>query len=370
VRNFFHNDGRRLVGSENGHNSLHDLAWEKLNMKREERMKKASIAIFSALALVFSTLTATHSLAAAPEAIQLKVQTSFGATYPSRIAVENMMKKLTSTGRFKFKYYAQQSLIPAKEVADGLRKGVLDFSESAVGYHKDRFGLIAEVQWMPRNFNFDKFTAHYRDKGGWLDFNEPYFDKLGLKLMIDFHTPSSVLCSTKPVKSMADLKGLMVRDTGTMTPWFKLLGMTPVNISPNELYEGFQRGMVQGHLTSTSAYMSNKWYEVAKYIADFQWFLAGTTFMMNKKVYDSFPADAKAIFDKAVLEAEAEMFKLAKEQDANDVKAMTAKGAIISTPSPADQEKLDSTIQPYFDSLAQKYGKEWTDFVRIQKTLK
>ncbi len=333
-------------------------------------MKKVHIAFVIALALVSFSLTTAPSSIAASEAIPLKMQSWGGPSYPTRIATEKMIKKLNATGRFAIKYFPQQSLIPAKEVADGLRRGVLDVGEAAVGYHLDRFGLVAEVQWMPCNFNFEKFRDHYRDPGSYFDFNKPYFDKLGLKLLVDYHTPASVLCSTKPVKTIDDVKGLMIRDTGTMKPWFKLLGITPVNINVNELYEGFSRGMLHGNITSSSAYMANKWYEVAKYVADFEWFLAGTTLMMNKAVYEAWPADVKAIFDQAILEAEKEMFALAKEQDDGDVKSMTAKGAIITKASAEDQQKFDRLIQPYFDSLGQKYGQQWTEFLKIQKTLK
>jgi TRAP-type transport system periplasmic protein len=333
-------------------------------------MKKVTIVFVIALALVSFSLTAAPPSMAASEAIQVKIQTWGGPSYPSRIAIENMNKKLNASGRFAVKYFAQQSLIPANKVADGLRKGVLDIGEAAVGYHVDLFGLVGEVQWMPRNFNFDKFRDHYRDPGGYFDFNKPYFDKLGLKLLIDFHTPPSVLCSTKQVKTIDDLKGMMIRDTGTMTAWFKLLGITPVNINVNELYEGFSRKMLNGHFTSTSAYMANKWYEVAKYVTDFDWFLPGVTLEMSKPFYDGLPADAKAILDKAVLEAEKEMFQIAKEQDDNDVKTMTAKGAVITPRNEAEMKKMDATIQPYFDSLGQKYGQQWTEFLKIQKNLK
>ncbi len=77
------------------------------------------------------------------------------------------------------------------------------------------------------------------------------------------------LISKKPIRSMADLKGLKIRSFGAIYPKIlKKLGAVPVNLQFHEVYEGLQRGTVDAAITSYGVAFAYKNFEVAKYLSD------------------------------------------------------------------------------------------------------
>lgn len=67
---------------------------------------------------------------------------------------------------------------------------------------------------------------------------------------------------TKPVASLADLKGLKVRASSAWAPLIEELGGTPVNIPTSELFEGLQRGALDCSVGPVSHLPSYSLYEV------------------------------------------------------------------------------------------------------------
>ena len=306
-----------------------------------------------------------------PEVIKWKVQSWAGATYQSRLMIESAMDKLKASGRFEFDYLPGEMLMTAKEAFDGLREGVLNMAITSGGYHIDRMGAVGEIEWMPLNFEYEKFVAHYRDPGGFFDFSQPAWAKMGLRLLAyQKTTPGNLLSTTRPVRTLEDMKGLMHRDPGAYAEWLKLLGAVPISISSAELYEGFQRGVVEGHTGSLSSYMSQKWYEVAPYVSKIDWIAGGMSIAMNLDDYNGLPADARALLDQAILEADAEGFEIGRQQATELFKEGEAVGVTFIDMSPQEMARWEAAIQPYFDNLGAKYGAEWTELMKIRATLK
>ncbi len=303
--------------------------------------------------------------------INLKAQSWSGATYPPRIMLEDVIKTLEASGRFKVTYYPQEALMPSRNTPDGMVQGVLDIAITGAGYALDRMGIAGDTQWLPRNFNYDKFVANYRNPGGLLDFYQPYFAKAGLVLLSDQHTPPNIMCSKQPVTKLEDVKGKLSRDVGTFTEWLKLLGATPVAVAAAEMYEAFQRSTIDMMISiSMSSYISSKLYEVTPNIGLIEWGLGGMQLMMSKKSYDSLDPAAKAILDKAVLAAEPAMYALNQKQYTDGIDQMKAKNVTVWVPTKEEMARWDAAIKPFMDSMATKYGAEWTAFEKIRATLK
>lgn len=77
--------------------------------------------------------------------------------------------------------------------------------------------------------------------------------------------PPYRLQAKNEIKTINDLKNMKVRSFGTLFPIvFKSLGMVPINIEPNDVYEGVQRGVVDGTFGSYSGAYQLRIYEVVK----------------------------------------------------------------------------------------------------------
>ena len=87
-----------------------------------------------------------------------------------------------------------------------------------------------------------------------------------VKPLAIFTFPSSIVHSTKEIKSAADMQGLKFAVSGRIAAEaVTRLGGAPVTMSQTELYPALQRGMVQASNTSWPGAMAWKLEEVTKY---------------------------------------------------------------------------------------------------------
>lgn len=339
-------------------------------MKKKRALYKVSIIVL--MLVVISSYLGTGPCFAQPtkKVFELKAQSWGGPTYPPRVQLENLIKRLEASGQFKVKYFPGETLMSIRESFDAVRKGVLDITISGAGYHEDRLGIIGAIAWMPGNFDFEKWVAHSRESGSYYDFAQPYYEKLGLRLLTDQKTPGAQLFSKVPIRTLEDTKGVMIRDAGGMAKWLKLLGFTPVGIKPSEFYEGVQRGVVEGVPVSLSNAVSNKWHEVCPYILMFDWFCSGQTLQMNLDLYKSWPSNVKNIFDQALIESEKELWILCRKQDDEDKAFLQKQGCKLYSLPKEEKARWEAAMAPLYQEYSNMYGDAWPKYMRIREKLK
>lgn len=304
--------------------------------------------------------------------IKMKVQ-SMGATdYPSRVMLENIIKMLESrsNGRIKVDYYPAEGLVKTAQAFDAVRENVLQIGVTAPSYAVDRMGIVGDINWMPWNWDFEKFAAHYRDPGGFYDFVEPYYEKWGLRMLSHQAVPGMEWFSRKDIKKLEDFKGVLYRDAGGAADWIKALGLTPVAVARSDFYEAMQRGTVDAGYQSLSGYVTEKWYDVSPYLIMTEFFTGGMVLVMNNDFYNSLPADLKQIVDKAVLDAEQAHWQYSRDalnRDLATVKAVP-KAKIYQVP-PDELARWRKALEPYYNGYATKYGDEWQKFQKIREKL-
>jgi TRAP-type C4-dicarboxylate transport system substrate-binding protein len=86
---------------------------------------------------------------------------------------------------------------------------------------------------------------------------------------LDDSVPRHVYNSRKPIQTAADFKGMKIRvmESPVMVRTFQLLGAIPVPISAAERYMALQTGVVDGAENSVGIILSEKEYEVTKYVS-------------------------------------------------------------------------------------------------------
>lgn len=78
-----------------------------------------------------------------------------------------------------------------------------------------------------------------------------------------------VLLTTKPVNSLADLKGLRLRSGGApYARWAESVGAAPTQIPVSETFESLSQGLLDGTMASVSDLISYRLVDAAKYIID------------------------------------------------------------------------------------------------------
>lgn len=107
-----------------------------------------------------------------------------------------------------------------------------------------------------------------------------------------FHT------TKKPIKTIENFKGLKIR---TASPWvteaLKNFGSTPVEMPITETYTSLERGVVDGTVVPFEGLGIFKLDDLVKYTTLTDFYTVTMAALMNKRKYDSLPADIKKAID-------------------------------------------------------------------------
>lgn len=271
-------------------------------------MKKKSLLFISGI--IFLGLTMTVLLAGVvfakqkptktQETIELKHSDIHPETYPYIQIVKDYMKEIEekTAGRVKFTMYAGGILTSAAEIYQGVVEGVSDTGMSVFAYGPGRFPVM-EVCDLPGYPSPDgRLTSHV----AWdiyKKFNPAELNDVHILFLHNF-CPGIISTKDKPIRTLADIKGLRLRCTGTSAPIVKALGAVPVTIPITECYTLIEKGTVDGTLTDFASLTDLKFHEVCKYsvYAPIIGYTAAFFMAMNLEKWNSLPKDIQEVFNK------------------------------------------------------------------------
>ncbi|MGE0798050.1 MAG: TRAP transporter substrate-binding protein [Lautropia sp.] len=282
-----------------------------------------------AAAAAAAALTVAGLLLPAAASAQQTVTLKFHTFMAPQSAVwldmhEGWMKKVEaeSQGRIKFERYPAMQLggTPG-QLYDQVRDGVADVTWTLPGTTAGRFPRV-EVFELP----FVMSNAEATSRAYW-EYVQTHakdeFKDVHL-IAVNVHGPGLFHSASKPINSMADLKGMKVRGpTRQVTKLLATLGATPVGMPLPGIPDALSKGVIDAAVIPWEVVPSVKVNELAKFHSEFdpkQPALYTTTFVMtmNKAKYDSLPPDLKKVIDSnSGIETSA---WLGRTQEANDPK--------------------------------------------------
>ncbi|MNZ38369.1 Sialic acid-binding periplasmic protein SiaP precursor [compost metagenome] len=266
--------------------------------------------------------------------------------------------KEESAGRLQCQIYPSMQLggTPAK-LADMVRNGVADIVWTAPSYSPGKFPRIEAIEQpfqLPYGANNSnpiiwKFYEQYAKE----DFKDYKVLAMHGDGGMGFHT------SKQPVASMDDLKGMKLRASNRASSLLvEALGAVPVSMPPAQMTEALSKGVIDGVLFTWASIREVKVDEVTRYHSQPH---AGSTalsntvlaMLMNKKKFDSLPADLKEIIERNSGQA---LNQMISERWDLDIQA-----SISATPSEtmvAIQDQDYAAMQKSAEPVAQNWVKE------------
>ncbi len=112
--------------------------------------------------------------------------------------------------------------------------------------------------------------------------------------------------SKRPVKKLADLKGLKLRvpKNAIMIETWKALGAEPIPMAWPETFTAMQQGVVDGQDNPHVVNFAFKFYEVQKYTSEVHYNFALQPLVIGEKFFQSLTAEDQAMLTRAGLEAQ------------------------------------------------------------------
>jgi len=215
-------------------------------------------------------------------------------TFPC-VQMERWAKEVRerTKGKVEIKTFPGGTLLGAKNMFDGVLKGVADIGCLATAYQPGRF-LLFEVMDLPF-----VFTSGEQASVVMWDLYEKFQPEAfkDVKVLTMFTCPPANIMSQKPVKNLDDLQGLKLRAAGTGVDIMKLLGAAPEGMPMSAVPEALQKGVVQGLVSSLEVLKDMKFAEYCKFCTFTDLWVVPFAVVMNKQKWDSLPDDVKKVFD-------------------------------------------------------------------------
>jgi TRAP-type mannitol/chloroaromatic compound transport system substrate-binding protein len=202
--------------------------------------------------LALTCAAACAGTAQAQQQSSIKMQ----ATWPASLTLyENFtyfverVGKL-SNGAMKIDAMPAGQVVPAFEVLDATHKKVLDGAHAWSGYWTGKSKTAILFTGGPGGtFGMDMIDAiGWMHHGGGIDLAQEFFQK-ELKLNLFWYPilpsgPQAFGWFKRPVKNLADFKGMKCRQTGLAAEVWQRMGMQTVNMPGGEIIPSAQRGVI------------------------------------------------------------------------------------------------------------------------------
>jgi TRAP-type C4-dicarboxylate transport system substrate-binding protein len=163
--------------------------------------------------------------------------------------------------------------------------------------------------------------------------------------------------ANKPVRNLADLKGLKIRVQGApiWSSTFAAAGMAPTVIAYNEIYNAIQNGVIQAGENEAAGVESMKFYEVGPNLSITQHAITIRPLCFSGKTFRTLDKQLQAAILKAGKEAGAYGRKVESGEDEQKLVALEKAGKLKRIPF-TDRAKMKKAVDPVISAYAKDIG--------------
>ncbi len=263
-----------------------------------------------------------------------------------------------SAGKIKIEILPVNAVVKANQTLDAVASGILQGHLTDPSYFSGRdpaFGMLGNLvgAWGDPI----EFLDYMKYNGGEKLYNE-LVEPYGVHLIGAAATGLEAFVSKKPLRTVADLKGLKLRaPEGMVYNIFQKAGATPVNLPGSEVYTALEKGVIDAaDYTVFSTNHSQGLHSFARY-PNYPGFhsLPMVAVSLNKKVWDSLPADLQTMLEVSVDSMAYKMVARLKARDLVAVKEAHAdKDITIIDMAPEERAKFRNIAKTEWVVWAEK----------------
>jgi len=327
-------------------------------------------------AFALTAIAAALGFAASASAQQPR-NLKFQSTWPASLTLQDNLRffvervdKLTA-GQLKIEALAAGQVVPAFEVLDATHKKVIDGAHAVSYYWVGKSKAATLFSATPAGpFGMDHMDyLGWMYEGGGLDMWWEFYQKeLKLNLVAFPILPSSPQAFgwfKRPIKNLADFKGMKCRQTGIVAEIFQRMGMTTVNMPGGEIVPAAQRGVIDcaewvGGVEDLRLGLPQVW--KYHYVPGMHEPTVIGELMINSEVWASLPAQQQESIRSATTETFVRWWVKWQRQNADAIEEMRTKHGVQILRTPPDiliaflktwdiMAKEESAKSPFFKKV-------------------
>ncbi|WP_079416078.1 TRAP transporter substrate-binding protein [Thiomonas intermedia] len=295
-------------------------------------MERRSFVKHAGLAGILAAGTAPAAVMA-QQAVRWRLASSFPNSLDTIFGAANIFAqkvKEASGGKFEISVHAGGELVPPFGVVDAVQQGTVECCHTAPYYFFGKDPTFALGCAVP-------FGMNSRQMSAWM------YQGNGLKLMREFYANYNIISFPmgntgaqmggwfrKPIKSLADMKGLKMRIGGFAGKVMERIGVVPQNIPGGDIYPSLEKGTIDA-AEWIGPYDDLKlgFYKVAKNYLYPGWWEGGPELdlFVNQKAYNALSPEYKSIVEIAASHAHINMQAMYDAKNPPALKELVGKGA-------------------------------------------
>ena len=271
--------------------------------------------------------------------------------YPTVLAVRHMGEELSkaTNGKHSIKVYSKTALGSEKDTIEQTKLGAIAMARVNVA-PMNNICPATMVPTMPFLF---RSTEHLRKV---LD------GAIGDEILKDCEAQGfiglafydsgarSIYTVKKPIKTLADAKGLKVR-VQQSDLWVSLLEAMGANATPmpfGEVYTALKTGLVDAAENNYPSYESSRHFEVARFYNKTEHSMAPEILLFSKRVWDTLSAEEQKQIRTAAKESVTYMRKLWDEREEKSLAVVKAAGVQLVE---VDKASFQLAMKPVYDKF-------------------
>jgi C4-dicarboxylate-binding protein DctP len=282
------------------------------------------------------------------------------------ILFQQLAEKYTN-GRVKVEVYPNSSLYKDKEELEALQLGSVQLLAPSIS----KFGPLGVKEFdifdLPFLMSDDVHARQMLASPMMADLNKKLEAK-GVAPLAYWDNGAHVYTCNKPLITPDDFRGLKLRIQGSkvLEAATRELGALPQILPFSAVYQSLQTGVVDGEDNVPSNILTQKFYEVQRYLTVSHHGRLTYALVTNKTFWNSLPPDVREQLDRAVKET-TEFFNATAEKDnAEALDKIKASGKTeVHVLTEAEKKAWIAKLMPVHTEMQARFGKDFID--RIYK---
>jgi C4-dicarboxylate-binding protein DctP len=326
-------------------------------------MKCFAVALAAVLAL------ALGRPASADEPIVIKFSHVVSPDAPkgkAALLFKDLAEKYTN-GRVKVEVYPNSSLYKDKEELEALQLGSVQLLAPSIS----KFGPLGVKEFDVFDLPFlmsDDARARQMMASPMMGELNQKLEAKGVSPLAYWDNGAIVYTANRPLVSPDDFRGLKMRIQGgkVYDAVTRELGALPQILPFSAVYQSLQTGVVDGEDNVPSNILTQRFYEVQKYLTVSYHGRLTYALIANKTFWNSLPQDVRAQLDRAVNETTAFFNETAAKDNADALDKIRASGKTeIHVLTDAEKKAWIAKLMPVHTEMQSRFGKDFIE--RIYK---
>jgi tripartite ATP-independent transporter DctP family solute receptor len=276
---------------------------------------------------------------------ELRAADTQNEDYPTVQALRFMGRVISerSNGRHQIKVFHSRQLGEEKETLEQTRAGAIDLNRTNVALLGN---IVPSMNVLAMPFLFRSIEHMQKVLDGpigaeMLDSFEPY----GFVGLAFYDSGArSIYNSVRPVRSLADMKGLRLRvqQSGQMAEMIRSLGADPVELPYGQVLTGLVTKLIDGAENNWPSFVTTDHYKHAGYYTLTEHTMSPEVLVMSHKVWATLSAEDRKIFREAALRSS--QFMREKWRDLEEQSRKQAEDAGVTIVTEIDKKPFEQAM--------------------------